>query len=151
MEVQLNGKRLLITPASFEDAMELQDAVGESLKGTKLDFKGLTGLGTGNGADILGADISELAGPLETILGMGLSVITSKRVKAALFKCAEKAIYGDAKVDRDFFENVDNRELYYPIMMEIVKVNLGPFFKKVSSLFTGPGNLFQKFLQSKSN
>ena len=70
---------------------------------------------------------------------MALSVITSKRVKDALFKCAEKALVGADKVDRSFFESVENREFYYPIMTEVIKVNLGPFFKSLGSLFGGPG------------
>lgn len=148
METTLNGKRLLITPASFDDAMELQDAVGESLKGTKVNLKGVAGL-TGDSGSLLDADVGELSGPVETIAGMVLSVVTSRRVKDALFKCAEKAILGNDKVNRDFFENVENRELYYPIMTEVLKVNLGPFFKRIGLLFGGQGNLLSDFLKSK--
>jgi len=147
METQLNGKRFLINPAGFEDAMELQEAVAEALKGSKLDLKGITSADAGN---LLETDISELSGPLETVIGMALSVITSKRVKTALFKCCEKVLLGDDKVNRDFFENVDNRELYYPIMMEVVKVNLGPFFKRIGLLFGGQGGPLSLFLKSKS-
>jgi len=129
--------------------MELQDAVGEALKGSKVDLRGVAGL-TGGGASLLDADVGELSGPIETIAGMVLSVVTSKRVKEALFKCSEKALYGTDKVDRDFFEKVENRELYYPIMTEVVKANLGPFFKRIGSLFGGPGNLLSNFLKSKS-
>lgn len=147
MEKQLEGKRLLITPASFEDAMDLQEAVADSLKGSRLDFKGLNGLA---GDNLMETDLQELSGPIETIVGMALSVITSKRVKASLFKCCERVVYGDSKVDRDFFESVENRELYYPIMTEVVKVNLGPFFKRLGLLFGGQGNLLSRFLTSKS-
>lgn len=151
--MELNGKRLIITPASFDDAMELQDAVGEALKGTKMDFRGISGLfgkEDKKEGSILDADLGELSGPIETIAGMVLSVVTSKRVKDALFKCAEKVILGNDKVDRDFFETVENRELYYPLMTEVIKVNLGPFFKRIGSLFGGPGNLLSGFLKSKS-
>jgi hypothetical protein len=81
---------------------------------------------------------------------MALSVITSKRVNQALFKCCETALLGDDKIDRNFFESVENRELYYPIMVEVIKVNLGPFFKKIGSLFGGQGNILAGFLKSKS-
>lgn len=148
MEVQVNGKRLLITPAAFEDAMELQDAVGNALKGAKLDLKGLDNV---DASKLLETDVSTLSGPLESIIGMALSVVTSKPVRAALFKCCEKAVYGEDRVTREFFEAEANRELYYPIMVEVVKVNLGPFFRKVSSLFMGHGGMLQRFLASKSN
>ena len=144
--MELNGKRFICQPAGFEAAMELQEAVAEALKGNKLDLGGLTGEKASN---LLETDIGELSGPLETIIGMVLSVITSKRVKAALFVCCEKVLVGDDKVNKDFFELVDNRELYYPIMTEVVKVNLGPFFKRVASLFGGHGSLISAFLKQK--
>lgn len=148
--MELNGKRFIVQPAGFEDAMELQEAVADALKGAKLDLNGVSDA-LANGGDILEADVSKLSGPLESIIGMALSVITSKRVKQSLFKCCDKIVLvGDENVNREFFENVDNRELYYPIMMEVVKVNLGPFFKRIGSLFGGPGSLITAFLKSKS-
>ena len=147
--MDINGKRFIVQPAGFEDAMELQEAVADALKGAKLDLNGVSEA-LANGGDILEADVGKLSGPLESIIGMALSVITSKRVKQALFKCCETVIVGDDKVNRDFFEKVENRELYYPIMMEVVKVNLGPFFKRIGSLFGGPGSLITAFLKSKS-
>jgi hypothetical protein len=130
--------------------MELQDAVGEALKGSKMDFRGLGSvLGDGGIENVLDGDIGELSGPIESIIGMVLSVVTSRRVKNALFKCAEKALMGEDKINRDFFDAVENREFYYPIMTEVIKVNLGPFFKSLGSLFGGPGNLLSNFLKSK--
>jgi hypothetical protein len=146
--MELNGKRFIVQPAGFEDAMELQEAVAEALKGAKLDLAGLTD--AAKSGNILDTDITELSGPLETIIGMSLSVITSKRVKVALFKCCEKVLLGEDKVNREFFETPENRELYYPIMLEVVKVNLVPFFKKIGLLFGGQGNLLANFLKSKS-
>ncbi len=148
MELQLNGKRLIVTPAGFADAMELQGAVAEALKGSKLN---LAGIDLGGGvAGVLESDLSDVSGPLESLAGMVLGVVTSKRVENALFKCAEKVLWGDDKVNRDFFEPVDNRELYYPIMVEVVKANVGPFFRKLGSMFGEAGGLLSSFLKSKS-
>jgi len=148
--MELNGKRFIVQPAGFEDADELQTAIMEGLKGSKIDLSGLSEA-LAEGENILEADIGKMSGPIESIIGMALSVCTSKRVKQALFKCCDKIVLvGDENVNREFFENVDNRELYYPIMMEVVKVNLGPFFKRIGSLFGGPGSLITAFLKSKS-
>ena len=122
--MNINGKELMVTPGSFAEAMALQKAIGRALKGTKLDLPGdsLTELDPDSFGDIIGA-----------VLG----VATSDEVEAALFGCAARAVYGPDKlrVDRDFFEEVANRELYYPIMVEIIKVNVGPFFKGLASKF----------------
>lgn len=122
--MNINGKELLVTPGSFSEAMALQKAIGRALKGTKLDLPGdsLTELNPDALGDIIGA-----------VLG----VATSDEVEAALFACSDRALYGPdkLKVDRDFFEVVENRELYYPIMVEIIKANVGPFFKGLASRF----------------
>jgi hypothetical protein len=141
--MELDGKALRITPASFANAMELQTAVAEALKGTKLDLSGLAGAG-------LDSEIEDLAGPIGTMVSGVLSVITSKRVENALFECCKTALIGDDKITRDFFEDPEKRELYYPIMTEVVKVNLGPFFKRLGSLFGGAEGMLSAFLKLKS-
>lgn len=141
--MELNGKELRVTVASFARAMELQTAVAEALKGTKLDLTGLSSAG-------LESEVEDLAGPINTMLTGILSVITSKRVENALFECCTTALWGDEKIDRAFFEPEDRRELYFPIMTEIVKANLGPFFKRLGSLFGGAEGLLSGFLKLKS-
>ncbi len=122
--MNIYGKELLITPASFSEAMALQKAIGRALKGTKLELpaNAVAEISPDTFGDIIGA-----------ILG----VATSDEVEAALFACSERALYGPnkVKVDRDFFEQVENRELYYPIMVEVIKANVGPFFKGLASKF----------------
>lgn len=137
--MNINGKELLVTPGSWSEAMALQKAIGRALKGTKLDLPGdsLTELSPDSFGDILGAV---------------LSVATSDEVEAALFVCAERSTYGAdrIKVDRDFFETVENRELYYPIMVEIIKANVGPFFKGLASKFGALAGISGVNLKSKS-
>lgn len=128
--MQINGKELLITPAAFGDAMALQKAIGRALKGTKLE---------------LPESMAEKmdASQLGDIIGAVLGVATSDEVEAALFACASRAVYGPGKepISTEFFEKVENRELYYPIMIEIIKANVGPFFKGLSSKFEGLGQM----------
>jgi hypothetical protein len=123
--IQLNGKDLRVTPASFADASSLEKAIGRALKGTRFDLSALP------------KDSKEElpSGFLEGAIGMILNVVVSDEVEDALFKCAERALLGTDKINRDFFEAVEHRELYYPIMYEIITVNVGPFMKGLVSKF----------------
>jgi len=123
METQLNGKTLNITPASFRDALSLQKAIARALKGTDLDLDTSMIDGDGNG--------------INAVITASLSVITSDEVEEKAFKCCERALYDNEKINYDFFEKEENRELYFLIMIEVLKVNLVPFFKGLSSKFSG--------------
>lgn len=126
--MQLNGKNLTVTPGSFSEAMALQKAIGRALKGTKLE------LPESSTIDLSPDKIGD-------ILGMVLGVATSNEVEDCLFACSARAVLGQDKIDRDFFEKVENRELYYPIMVEVIKVNVGPFIKGLASQFGALGAL----------
>lgn len=112
---------LRITPASFTDAQALQRAIANAMKGSNIELP-----------ENMKSEIK-----LGGFIDAAMSLISSPEVDAALFKCAEKAVYNNQKVSRDFFEDVANRELYYEIMLELIKVNVGPFFKRIASKFAG--------------
>lgn len=143
--MKIEGQELTITPSSFSEAMALQVAIGKSLKGNKIDLSGLP--------EDLSSDVTpdKLSGTVGTLANLVLSVGTSQEVTDCLFKCAERAVYGlsKEKVDREFFEKVENRKLYYPIMIEVIKENVGPFFGGVGSLLQGLPGMFTSFLKSK--
>jgi hypothetical protein len=123
--MQLGEKELRITPASFADANALQKAIGRALKGSSFDLSKLPG-----------DSRAELPpGFLEGAIGLILNVAISDDVEACLFECAKRVLWGQDKIDRDFFEAVDHRELYYPIMYEIISENVGPFIKGLVSKF----------------
>lgn len=128
--MQVNGSELLITPASFAEAMALQKAIGRALKGNKLDLP-----------ESVTADMKPemLTGIIDAVLG----VACSDEVETCLFECAKRSVYGPAKepVTRDFFEKPENRAAYYPIMIEIIKANCGPFFKDLGIQLSGLGLL----------
>jgi len=134
--MQINGRELRITPSSFDDAMALQKAIGRALKGTRLELP-----------DTVTTQLTESA--MGDIIGAVLGVATSDDVEACLFKCSEKALLGSDKIDKNFFEKVENREHYYPIMVEIIKANVGPFFKALGSRFEGLTDLMTGSLTSK--
>jgi hypothetical protein len=127
--MQLNGRELKITPASFAEAMALQKAIGRALKGTKFSMPSFV-TGADGKIDLEKSDV-DLSGLIDLVLGAAVS----DEVQACLFACSGRALLGTDKIDSDFFEKVENRELYYPIMVEIIKVNVGPFLKGLASKF----------------
>jgi hypothetical protein len=136
--MQLNGLELRITPGSFHDAKALEKAMERAIKGSQIDLNGVKSdimkKKADGSLDIASIDLSG-AGPIvTTILNLVLGAACSDEVEACLFACSKTALLGTEKIDAEFFENVDHRELYYPIMVEIIKVNVGPFFKGLASL-----------------
>ena len=117
--MDIDGKELQVTPAAFSVAMALQKAVMKALKGS--------GFNVGSSLDDMDAGV---------LIDAVLSVASDDDVQALLFKCAERALIGSEKIDRDFFEDVGNRRHYWTIIAELDKVNLGPFFEGVVSGFS---------------
>ena len=140
--MNIAGKELKITPASFDEAMDLKDAIEIAIREGKISLSG----------ELLEGDVfkKELASEdLTGVLNAILSIDSSKAIRNCLFICAERAVLGTDKINRDFFDDVNNRQYYYPIMFEVLRVNLTPFFAKVFSSFTGIGEKIENFLKSK--
>jgi hypothetical protein len=127
--MKIKGVELRVTPASFELADELQNEVMRALE--KSDIT----LDTEIDANILN--------PL-------LSVAGSKEIKKLLFECCKTVLFGEETVNKDFFEKVENRELFYPIMIEVMRVNLLPFFQGLLSQFQGGGGILESIMQKKT-
>ena len=122
----IKGKKLIITPSTFDEATDLKDAVENAIKEGRLciDIKD-------SSIDNLSLD-SITPDSFTSLLNVILTLDSGKRVRQCLFVCAERAVLGEDKIDKDFFETVENREYYYKIMLEVLKVNLFPFFKGLS-------------------
>jgi hypothetical protein len=129
----MDKNKLEITPASFSEAMALQRAIGKAInKGNiNVDLEGFEL----NKDDPLKSDVS--GDTIGSVISSLISAGTSEEVEAAVFKCANRALYDYKKINIDFFEKVENRPLYYPIMIEIIKVNIGPFIGGLFSEFGG--------------
>ena len=129
--MKFDEKKLKVTPSSFLTAKRLEKALLNAIKGSDLQIGGVFDEG-----NILNSEISE--NTVGSIIKACLASITSSEVDEALFKCCERAVYGDEanlrKVNYDFFEDVCNRELYYSIMVEVAKTNISPF---IAGLFSG--------------
>lgn len=139
----INGIELVVTPASFGEVMALKSAIVRALKenGVKIDLSSI---------DLSEKNLEKMElGEVGWILEPILTLATDDDVRKLLFKCCERVLFGKDKVDIDFFEKPENRKYYYPIMMEVLKVNIAPFFGLASSLFSKLGDLKDKFLKSK--
>lgn len=142
--MKFEKRKLEITPAPFADALELKRSIGEALNKKKLEISGLN-------VDLDKLTETEITPDLlGSLLQPVLSLVNSREVERDLMLCAKRALYDNNKIDADFFEDVNNRALYFPIMLEIAKVNIGPFFQ---GLFSGLKEAKKKatgFLRSKS-
>lgn len=132
----IDGKELVVTPADFADVMALKEVIARKLKenGIKIDLSSI---------DIKSEKLMDMeAGDVGWILEPVLTLMTDSTIRDRLFDCAKRAAFGKDKdkINPVFFDDVENRKYYYPIMMEVLKVNISPFFGLVSSWFSNlPG------------
>jgi hypothetical protein len=120
-----SGATIMVTPAGFAVVKELHDCVMRSF---------LTA----------GGKVEDITSP-DVIFKAILSAGCSKEVEAAIFKCAETAVYSPdgteakrMKVDKVLFDTPAVQEQargdYYGIIMQVVAVNLRPFFQALFSV-----------------
>ncbi len=131
MEIILNsGAKLVVTPAPFEDAHDLNAAILESMKGLSFSEKAL---------EIDLNDMKSSADFFSQILDKIISIAISKNVKNALFKCFQRCSYDDVRVNANLFDDsklgTKAREDYYMICFKVIEVNCWPFFLKTFSEF----------------
>ncbi len=109
-------KNFNIHPADLKDAFELLDGVAEKLKDSLgVDIKS-------DSLKLEGADLFDM------IIKSGISLISSKKVREATFKCLTRSLYkGSQNIDHAFFENEERRKYFIPVMVECIRVNLSPF------------------------
>ncbi len=127
-----SGSKLVVSESAYQDANTLLKALLRTAKGVQLAHN-----------------------PLETdvtaLKDVVLEAATSPEVDAALFKCAERAMYENVRVTKDLFDDPKLKDLargdYFLILWHVIEVNCGPFFGKTFSalkerLATSP--FFQK-------
>lgn len=113
------GAKLVVSEAAYVDSDALLKSLVRCAKGVPLPN------------DFLKADVTILKDIL-------VDAITSDEVDKALFKCAERAMYENAKVTKDLFDDPKLRERARPdrfmIFWYVIEVNCGPFFGKTFSI-----------------
>jgi hypothetical protein len=154
--MNISGVNIHVEPASFQDALALNKALGRALKGQRLDFSGASSDVVKKDAegniDLASVDLSGAGGIATTIMNLLLGPACSDEVEAAAMTCARKCYCENVSrdpINADFFEKTENRGLYYPIMVEVIKANCGPFIKGLVSSFGDLGAIFAKGLQRK--
>ena len=104
--------KLVVTPGSYREATNLKNALGLAINKSSLSID--VDLDKEN---IMNSDIGPetIGSIIKTILNLGIS----EEVERALFDCSKRATYNKEKVDEAFFEEIENRELFYPIMQRL--------------------------------
>lgn len=134
----INGRKLNVGYGSMSEAMALLRAAVSVFRrnGVKINLSGMNG----DPVDLENIDLPE--NTIESVLKNIADFATDAEVERCLFDCAGRTVLesGDGKnaenINRDFFESVENRKHYYPIMLEIARVNLSPFFENLGSMFS---------------
>lgn len=152
--MKISGVDFHIEPASLQEALALQKAIGRALKGQKIDLGGVSSEvikkdAAGN-IDLASVDLSEAGGIATTIFNLLLGPVCSDEVESAALTCAKRCYVETGSkepVDIDFFEK--HRDLYYPVLFEVIKANCGPFIKGLVSSFGDLGAILGKGLTQK--
>jgi hypothetical protein len=126
-----SGAKLEVQLAPFEEAEALLEVVMEELGDIKIEL-GLKGKDL---KEIFEMEITDDA--LNTIKNVVAKVISSKKIKAALWPCMGRALYNDIKIGKETFESETARGDYLVVVKEVLWLNLSPFCKNLGSLFKG--------------
>ena len=58
----------------------------------------------------------------------GVALLSNEKVKLALFPCIKKSFFDKEPIkDLSFFEDINKRQFYIPICMNVLEVNVKPF------------------------
>ena len=121
-----SGAILRISSTPFADSMALNEAIIEELKGVEFTSE------------------TEMLVIYKNLFCIGFS---SKKIKAALWKCFERCTYdsgkGPLKIDKDTFEPEEARQDYVAVCLEVTKHNVLPFVKAHSAVFSQMSEILQ--------
>ena len=137
-ETKVLDKRFRIQVGSLFDCSALKLALIRALKaeGIKIDLSGWS------------LDDGEI-GDIGFIVNAALGLLGDEGLEKALMTLGEKnCLIGEeenaVKVNNEFFEPVENRKYFYPVMGMILKENLAPFFDGLSLGSFLPSDLIEK-------
>jgi len=113
-----SGATLDLQMAPFAVSMKLVKALANELKLVNLQLEGLS--------------IEKLKNSgVEGIKNAVLQLLGSDALELALKPCLERCLYNGTKITPETFENPQIREDYLPVAWEVMKFNVGPFFKNL--------------------
>lgn len=106
-----SGTVLKIQLATFAEAMVLNQAMLEEVRGLKID-----------------ATTEIDVNLYKDLFCVGLS---SKKIESALWTCMKSCLYGDFRISKDTFEPEAARDDYFTVCFEVAKENIRPFAKSL--------------------
>ncbi len=109
-----SGAVLKVTPSPFAVSKALYQALLAELKSVPIDSK------------------MDMAAVWKDLFCIGFS---SPKIEACIWKCFERCLYSDLKMDDQTFEPVERRDDYMKVCMEVVKENVLPFAKSLFAEF----------------
>lgn len=118
-----SGASLAVTMAPLETGKKLAKIVARELALVKFDFN------LSEMADIGGKEIDSLK-------NVAFQLIQSDALEAVVLECMKKCTYNGERIIVSTFEPEDARQDYFPAAWEVLKVNLRPFLKSLSSLLS---------------
>lgn len=63
----------------------------------------------------------------------GVALLDNDKVKVALLPCIQKSFFDNEPIkDLSFFEDVNKRQFYVPICMNVIEINVKPFMTSLS-------------------
>lgn len=81
----------------------------------------------------LGSNQDTLKDKLFSILPNALlNAVMDNDLIDAIFKCADNSLINDYRINKEYFENIENRQDFFPVLFQVVKYNLTPFFPKAN-------------------
>lgn len=118
------GKKVVIKPATFQDACELKKETMKCISNSNL----LKGLDFTNFASL---DANKVFGALSELI---TNIDSSSEFENAIFKCLGRCTCDGISISRQLFDDKPElREDYYEIITHCCEENLRPFFKSLYS------------------
>lgn len=115
-----SGNLLTVNPPPFALANKLLKTVARELTAVSFDL------------DLGNVDLAKIAPKdINTLKNAAFQLLQSDAVEAAVFACVERCLYNGQKITRDTFESPEARADYLPVVWEVMKASLTPFFKNL--------------------
>lgn len=119
-----SGKLMKYNISSFENGRELYQAVLRECR--TLDISTST-------------ELSE-----KLMIQIGMLALSSKVIENAIWECFDKVVVDGVKLDEAYFEDEENRQDYFAILVEIAKANISPFLRGLYAQFS---QIFQSLMK----
>lgn len=122
-----SGRILMLGTPPFGKAKRLFKAIANELKQVEIELESLDLKTLG------GKDINAFKNAIMQLIG-------SDALEAAFWDCAVHSTLNSEKITERVFDPEDARSDYLPVVWEVIRHGLSPFFKNLSLSSLTPGN-----------